>query len=111
MIKVVLFGASGRMGRLVASNLAEIDDIQLVAGVECPGHYSVGSTLGDAPVIEDGSKIPDADAWIDFSIAGSAMDHIRMASKINMPIVVAATGFAQDDLAAVSYTHLRAHET
>ena len=97
MIKVVIFGVAGRMGSLVASGLNEIDDIQLVSGVECPGHYTIGSAIREAPVIADGVEIPAADAWIDFSIAGSALDHIRLASKLNIPIVVAATGFSHED--------------
>jgi 4-hydroxy-tetrahydrodipicolinate reductase len=89
------------MGNLVATELLQQQNIQLIAGVECPGHYTVGSTIGDAPVIADGDKIPAADVWIDFSVPGSALEHIRLASGLGLPIVVAVTGFTAENIADI----------
>jgi 4-hydroxy-tetrahydrodipicolinate reductase len=89
------------MGRLVASELQQLQDIRLIAGVECPGHFTVGSTIGDVPVIADGDEIPGADVWIDFSVPGSALEHIRVASELGIPILVAVTGFTAENLAEI----------
>ena len=93
MIKVLLFGAAGRMGELVAEELNEQEDMTLVAGVESPGHAAIGSAIGNAPVITDSSEFPEADVWVDFSLATASFDHIRMAAESGKPVVVAVTGF------------------
>ncbi len=104
MIRVLLFGAAGRMGRLVVEELSKSKDFSLVAGVECPGHHQIGSATGDAPIIADGGSLPEADVWIDFSLAGSALEHLRIAAETAMPIVVAATGFDREAIEEISET-------
>jgi len=86
------------MGELVAEELNEQEDMTLVAGVESPGHAAIGSAMGNAPVIADSSEFPEADVWVDFSLAGTASDHIRLAATISKPVVVAVTGFDDNAL-------------
>lgn len=96
MIRVVLFGALGRMGTLVTDVLNGQPDITLVAGVEYPNHHSIGKTIGNVPILADGDDLPDADVWIDFSLAEPALDHARQAAKLSKPLIIAATGFDEN---------------
>ncbi|NQU05115.1 MAG: hypothetical protein HQ568_03410 [Calditrichaeota bacterium] len=93
MIRVILFGAAGRFGRLITAELDEQKEISLVAGVECKGHEAIA----EGGIISDDNDLPDADVWVDASVAGTAIEHIRRASGLGMPIVVAATGFSKDE--------------
>jgi len=93
MIKVILFGAVGRMGRLVIEELLEQTDMIIVAGIEHPEHDAVGIEIRDIPIIADGRELPEADVWVDFSLGEPALEHIRRASELGMPIVMPATGF------------------
>ncbi|MDP8237535.1 MAG: dihydrodipicolinate reductase C-terminal domain-containing protein [Candidatus Hatepunaea meridiana] len=93
MIRVILFGAVGRMGKLVIEELQEQVDMTIVAGVEHPEHDSIGTSINDIPIIADGKELPEADVWVDFSFGEPALEHIRRASELGMPIVMPATGF------------------
>ncbi len=93
MIKVVLFGARGRMGKMVTDEFADNSDIILVAGVERPDHPDFGGEFGGVPLLADGVELPEADVWLDFSLAGPALEHARRSAELGMPLVIAATGF------------------
>lgn len=94
MIKVLLFGAAGRMGRLVIEELSDLQDIALAAGVEHPDHSAVGKSIGNTNILADGSHLPDCNVWVDLSHADPALNHVKRASESGTPIVVAATGFS-----------------
>ncbi|MDP8229267.1 MAG: dihydrodipicolinate reductase C-terminal domain-containing protein [Candidatus Electryoneaceae bacterium] len=96
MIRVILFGALGKMGHFVSDVLDGQSDITIVAGVEHSHHSSIGKRLGEFPILADDEDLPDADVWIDFSIAGPALDHARHAAKLSKPLIIAATGFDDD---------------
>jgi 4-hydroxy-tetrahydrodipicolinate reductase len=93
LIRVLLFGAEGRFGKLITAELNQQDDISMIAGVECQGHKAIT----DSGIISDEDNLPDADVWVDASIADAAIKHIRKASKLGKAIVVAATGFSDKD--------------
>jgi len=69
MLKILLNGACGRMGRTIAALAAERDDLCVCAGVDVnPTNYA------DFPVYADLYEFTgDADVVVDFTIA-SALD-------------------------------------
>jgi len=93
MIRVLLFGICGRMGRITAAELSSIEGMAIVAGVERKDHPDIGSLVENIPVISEEADPPDADVWLDFSLAGPAVEHVRRAAASGKPVVVAATGF------------------
>lgn len=96
MIKVVLFGACGRMGRLAAAQIASADGLKLVAGVEKPNYPGIGGTVENAPILPDTADLPPADIWFDFSLAQPALRHLQNAAAAGTPFIMAATGFTDD---------------
>jgi 4-hydroxy-tetrahydrodipicolinate reductase len=94
MIDVLLFGICGRMGRLAAEEISKADDLKLIAGVEYPGHQSLGSTVSGVLVQSDQDDYPAADIWFDFSLAAPATDHIERAALRGIPVVIGVTGFS-----------------
>lgn len=98
MIKVILFGARGRMGRMVAADLISQDNVSIIAGVEIREHPDINSTCEGVKIIADSSPIPQADVWVDFSLADAAVRHAQLASKNCVPLVIGATGFSSEQL-------------
>ena len=88
MIKVILCGASGRMGGFVASTAAADSDISVVAGVDKINNgekFPIFSSFGDINV--------KADMIIDFSHPSMLEPMLEYAVKNNIPVVIATTGY------------------
>ncbi len=98
MIRVVLFGAGGRMGRLVIDTLSNESDIEIAAGVESPDHPAIRSGINGQKIYPDGDKLPEADVWFDFSLAEPAVRHAGQAADMTIPLVIAATGISASDM-------------
>ena len=47
MIKVIVVGACGRMGKLLVNGIANADDLELVGAVEAPGVPFIGKDAGE----------------------------------------------------------------
>ncbi len=86
MLKVGVFGASGRMGAEVCCAVTNADDLNLVAAID----------LGDS---KDRAK--QADVMVDFTSPSAVMDNIKWCIDNGVNIVVGTTGFDQDRLAQV----------
>ena len=78
MIKVILCGASGRMGGFVADTAAADSDISVVAGID---------------KINNGDINVKADMIIDFSHPSMLEPMLEYAVKNNIPVVIATTGY------------------
>ena len=93
MTRIILGGCNGKMGHTVRSIVDENPDAEVIAGIDI--------SEGDAkfPVFTDaGACNVDADVIIDFS-APAALDGIlRLAVENNIPAVLCATGYSQDQL-------------
>ena len=99
MIRVVVTGAAGRMGRHLISNIANSKDMKLVGATERPGSEFLGKDAGivagvgqlDVVIGDDcASLFKGADALIDFS-TGSVFDNVRAASAAGCCSVVGTT--------------------
>jgi len=86
------------MGQMVSADLMKQSDISILAGVERDGHTDINSTCDGLKIITDSSQIPEADVWIDFSLAEAATRHAEMATKTNMHMIIGATGFNNEQL-------------
>ncbi len=96
MLKILLSGACGRMGRQVA-NLAEEEQAVIAAGVD------VHAEQGAFPVYPSFSLVrEDADVIIDFSRPECLSSLLAYAKAHRLPVVLAATGYNEADLAAIT---------
>lgn len=97
MLKIILSGAAGHMGHVVADCVAADDDAKIVAGLD----HVVDDTL-DFPVYTDfDACTEDADVLIDFSHFSAFPDVIAFAEKRKLPAVIATTGLSDDDEAVM----------
>ena len=97
MLKILLSGACGRMGRQVA-NLAEEEQAVISCGVDV--HVE---QWNDFPVYPSFSMVTEeADAIVDFSRPESLPALLDYAKAHRLPVVLASTGYNEEDLAAIS---------
>ena len=93
MIKVIICGASGKMGGFVADACKSDGDIQVVAGVD---KINLGQNF---PIFGDFKSInTDADVIIDFSNPILLDSILEYAIKTNTAVVLATTGYSDSQI-------------
>ena len=96
MIRVVLFGACGRMGRMVMEELTGNKEFLLVAGIESSSHPELHKIVDRVKILSDHDNLPEADVWLDFSLPEPALFHADLAAQRGIPTVIAVTGFGPE---------------
>lgn len=91
MIKVIMNGAMGRMGKEIVKSIEESDDVKIAALIDINGD---GKDVLRA--IDDFTG--DADVIIDFSHHTAVHSVLDYAKKRNIPAVVATTGMTEEEL-------------
>lgn len=109
MLKLIVTGPRGKMGRLITQAAAEREDLELVAGVAPKGRDYIGKDLGTVamagrelgvPVVDDlESVIEQCDVIIDFSTREMAMETAACAVRHGKALVCGTTGFSPDEMA------------
>ncbi len=107
MLKVIVIGAAGRMGKRLVANIVGAEDMELAGAVEfaeCPllgadagtvagiDAQGVGITAELQPLLEN------ADAIIDFS-TGTVVDNARVAVAADCSVVIGTTALNDDEKA------------
>jgi len=103
-IKVVVYGALGRVGQEVVKAVCLDAETQLVGAVDVKvsgEQLALPDGSGAVPFSDDlAAVIEDCrpDVIVDFSIAGASMPAVRTASRRGVNMVIGTTGFTADDL-------------
>ena len=100
MIKAVLHGACGRMGRMIADIVSRDPEIEIVAGID-----AFGSAYADFPVYASLEECQEeADVVIDFSTAAAMPGLFAWCEKNRVPAVVCTTGLSEEQTALMKET-------
>ncbi|MFE3838024.1 4-hydroxy-tetrahydrodipicolinate reductase [Pseudogemmobacter sonorensis] len=108
---IVITGASGRMGRMLARTVVESGKARLVAAVEREGHDWIGRDLGEAlggapfgaRVTDDPVEaISQAQAVIDFTAPAATVEFAALAAQARAVHVIGTTGLEEADLARIA---------
>lgn len=103
-IKVVVHGASGRMGKEVLNALCQETEIQVVGAVDLqvPGDYlPLPDGSGKVPFSTDFDQILTTcqpDVVVDFTLAPAVMPAVRIATQKGVSLVIGTTGLTAADL-------------
>jgi len=102
VIRVIVNGAAGRMGRRIVALASEDPEVKVVAAFERDDHPDLGKDAGLlAGIGEVGvrlaarSDVP-ADVAVDFSAAPSALEMIDWCAKRGVAVVVGTTGLGDE---------------
>jgi len=99
MIKVIVCGASGRMGQTIGRMVKESSDLELVGGINLkPGSF-FGVDIVESKNAESFIKSARPDVLIDFTIAQAAVENVKIAARNKVALVVGTTGFTSDQRA------------
>ena len=95
MIKVILSGCGGRMGKAVAAAVG--NEVRIVAGVDV---NAASIDASDFPIYESIMEFSDkADVIVDFSHHSALPSLLDYAKATKTPVVVATTGHTDEELA------------
>ena len=103
MIKTVIIGAGGRMGRFLVTNTIRDAETALAGAIEIPGSPFIGQdaaavaglpACGVAITADLADAVKNADAIIDFSAAESAVPNAKIAAAAGCAVVIGTTGLA-----------------
>ncbi len=101
MIKVVVCGASGRMGQTIGRMVNESTDLELAGGIDLkPGSF-FGAEIVEVKNAENLLRATKADVMIDFTIASAAVENVKMAARNNVALIVGTTGFTPEQRAVM----------
>lgn len=94
MIKVVICGASGRMGQTLGRMVHESPDMELVGGINLKPSSFFGAEIVEAKDADALLKRTKADVVIDFTIASAVVGNVQVAAKNNCALIVGTTGIS-----------------
>ncbi len=106
MLKLVVSGAAGRMGRAIIALLDQEDGITLGAALEKKGHAGVGgewtTQVGDAlrsvSLLDQPRKaVQKGDVIVDFTHPSYTSLLLPEALKAEKPMVIGTTGFSEEE--------------
>jgi len=107
MTRIIVAGASGRMGSRITALAGEYPELRLTGAFEREGHGAIGKDAGfTAGISETGVKLSDrlediienSDVIVDFTTPDSTKENIRLSSKYRKAMVIGTTGFSRDDM-------------
>lgn len=97
MVRAIMHGCNGRMGRVITGLVKEDAAIEIVAGIdaykEIPNEYPVFGSLQECDV--------EADVIIDFSNASATDNLLDYCVKRQIPVVLCSTGLSKEQLEKV----------
>lgn len=99
MLRIVVNGALGKMGRMVCEMASLEGGFEVVAGVD---RFAAGA-VSSFPLFESLSeKLPEADCIVDFSRPEALDDIIACCRRTGMAAVLATTGYQQEHLKKIA---------
>ncbi|MFR5993511.1 MAG: 4-hydroxy-tetrahydrodipicolinate reductase [Mediterraneibacter faecis] len=97
MVKILMHGCNGKMGRMITEIVKNEEDAVIAAGVDkftgIPNDYPVFEKITQCDV--------DVDVVIDFSNAGAVDELLDYCVKKSLPVVLCTTGLSDEQLKKV----------
>lgn len=97
MVKILMHGCNGKMGRMITEIVKNEEDAVIAAGVD-----KFTGNPNDYPVFEEIAQCDvDVDVVIDFSNAGAVDELLDYCVKKSLPVVLCTTGLSDEQLKKV----------
>jgi len=107
MNRVIVCGGCGKMASLIARQIYNVQDLELVGIIESPKHPSVGEDWGIATgsgktnvkiETELESIIYNCDVVVDFTNPEATMEHLKICSQNKKAMVIGTTGLNESQV-------------
>lgn len=94
MTKIVITGANGKMGKVIAALAASRDDCEVIAGIDLND-----TPNGSFPIVKEPFSLPEKpDVIIDFSHPSALDDLLSYGTIHHVPLVAATTGYTAEQI-------------
>ena len=93
MIKVILNGCSGKMGKMVIASAEQFQNMDIVAGID-KFKAELGFPIFDSPADVN----IEYDVLLDFSRADALNGLLDLTERTKKPLVICSTGFSKEQL-------------
>ena len=97
MVKIIMNGCNGRMGRIITELVSKEENVEIVAGVDVytgvENKYSVFTSIEECDV--------KADVIVDFSLPTGTDKVLDYAVKTGTPVVLCTTGLSDEQIGRV----------
>lgn len=93
MIKVILNGCSGKMGKMVIASAEQFQNMEIVAGID-KFKAELGFPIFDSPADVN----IEYDVLLDFSRADALNGLLDLTERTKKPLVICSTGFSKEQL-------------
>ena len=100
MVRIILSGCNGRMGKVIANSVLNRDDCVIEAGIDINDADNDNFEVFSSPL----DVTRDADVIIDFSNPSAFEPLLEFALKKKMPIVFCTTGFSKEQVNRIKET-------
>ncbi|MCL6472506.1 MAG: 4-hydroxy-tetrahydrodipicolinate reductase [Firmicutes bacterium] len=108
MIKVLVAGAAGKMGKEICKAVLDDPDTELAGAIDVADvGKDIGELLGRSPIgikitgLKKALSTAKADVMVDFTYAGAVMENVRAAAGKGIHLVIGTTGLTEDDKAEI----------
>jgi 4-hydroxy-tetrahydrodipicolinate reductase len=93
MIKVIVNGALGRMGGIVACEIDAAEDLLLAGAVDAAGHEGIGNEVCGVTTTSDlAGTLAGADVAVDFTLPESAASFLEACASAGVAAITGTTG-------------------
>lgn len=94
MLKILINGCNGKMGQVLAEEIRQTQDVEVLCGVD-----KLDTGDNNFPVFTDIESINvKPDVIIDFSIPVATLNILKYANENKIPTVIATTGLSDEDM-------------
>jgi 4-hydroxy-tetrahydrodipicolinate reductase len=109
-LKIVIVGASGKMGQTLIQQISTDSDLTLTGAIDQPSCNSLGMDSGALVGIKTGvmidedfeSTIKKGDYLIDFTRPEASMRYLEVCNKNNVKYILGTTGFSDEEKRKIS---------
>jgi 4-hydroxy-tetrahydrodipicolinate reductase len=110
-LRIVVGGATGRMGRAVLRAVVQSEDLTLAGALAPASNYDIGKDAGElagcgrmniALTADASAALSAADALVDFSTPGASVELAQAAAGARVAHVIGTTGFNADQETAIA---------
>ncbi len=100
MIKTIVCGARGRMGRQVILEVQQDPTMELIGAIESPHHPELGKKVTEEVVVSSGLEevVLEGAVIIEFTTPTATLEHLKIAKGKKISMVIGTTGFQAVEL-------------
>lgn len=102
LIKTIVVGAGGRMGKVVSDLVSRQVDMAIAGGVEVKSHPEIGRSWGCGTIVSDLQEIIEtADTVVEFAQPAATVKNLETAARFGKPYIIGTTGFSDQQRAEI----------